>query len=175
METASCNVNVEARIDVGRHSMHGLAMDPWSDDVWVVLQDRFVQINQELEIERQFWPILDFDEQTARPAMLVEESPLRLHSNALALIARSLGESHYRSFYDASIDWPDLRDSDIMYNFAMNGPSWTSMPMLPKQLNVLIENAKPTGSWRRFVCLLDDERAKKLCTLDLENWPSPQK
>ena len=58
-----------------------------------------------------------------------------------------------------------------MYNYAMNGPDWAWMPMLPRQLNALIEYAQPTGSWRRFVCLLDDERAEELCLLDLDLWP----
>ena len=161
----------EARIDVGNHAIHGLAVDPWTQDVWIVTQDRLMQVTQEFDVERQFWPILDFAEANGRPSTFVKESSKRLLSNPLALVARGVGESYYQKFYNAIKELPDSWDQGIMYSYAMNGPDWASNPILPKQLNVLIEDAIPTGGWRRFVCLLDDERAKKLCSLDLDYWP----
>ena len=117
-------------------------------------------------------PIHDFDELCERPDMFVRASADRLLSDPLAVIAYGLGEDHYRKFFRAIKDRPDLRGRDLMYNYAMNGPDWLYQPQLPKQLNVLIEDAEPTGGWRRFVCLLPDERAKQLCELELDQWAS---
>lgn len=163
--------NEEERIAVGNHAIQGLAADPWTNDVWIVTEDRLVQASVDREARRQFWPVLDFAENDGRPVTYIRESPKRVQSNPLAVVSLGLGESHYQKFYDAIKELPDSWDQDIMYHFAMNGPNWVSMPMLPKQLNVLIDDAEPTGGWRAFVCLLDDERAEKLCSLDLDMWP----
>lgn len=167
----SLDGEILARVPTGSHAVHGLAVDPWSDDVWIVTHDRLLQVGSDLTVKRQFWPILEFDDATGKPGTIVRSSATPLTSNPLALIARGLGEPHYAALRDASENWPELREQDVMYNYAMNGPDWAWMPMLPRQLNALIEYAQPTGSWRRFACLLDDERAEELCLLDLELWP----
>ena len=158
---------IRAQVDTGDYPMLGLALDPWTHDVWVVSQDRITLVTEEHEVKDKYWPVHDFDETRERPDTFVRASADRLRSDPLAIIAYGLGETHYKRFFQIIKNLPDLDDQNVMYNYAMNGPDWTHMPQLPKQLNSLIEDAEPTGSWRRFVCLLDDERAKELCLLDL--------
>ena len=167
----SLSGEVRARIDIGNYPIIGLALDPWTQDVWAVSRDRITLVKKDHEVKRRYWPIHDFDEKRRRPDTFVTASPDRLLSDPLAIVAYGLGEAHYQKFFQAIEDRPDLRGQGVMYKFAMNGPDWIHSPMLPKQLNVLIEDAEPTGSWRRFVCMLDDQSAKELCKLDLDAWP----
>ena len=169
---ASLTGEIQAQVDTGDYPILGLALDPWTQDVWVVSQERITLITEEYEVKDKYWPIHDFDETRKRPDTFVRASADRLLSDPLAIVAYGLGEAHYQKFYNTTNNLPDLRGQDVMYNYAMNGPDWSHMPQLPKQLNALIEDAEPTGSWRRFVCLLDDERAKELCNLDLDRWPA---
>ena len=51
---ASLDGTEETRIDVGDHTIHGLAVDPWTQDVWIVSQDRIVQASDEQKVLRQY-------------------------------------------------------------------------------------------------------------------------
>ncbi len=160
-----------ARIDTGGYLHYGLAGDPWAQDVWVLSQDRITIIDQDHTVKRKYWPIYKFDDVSERPDVFVIDSDNPMKTDPLAIIAYSLGESHFQNFYNAVKDLSAPLNQHILYSFRMNGPDWSSNPILPEELTVLLEDAEPNGAWRRFVCLLDDERAKELCLLDFNDWP----
>lgn len=162
---------VENRFDIGHHPPFGFALDPWTGDVWAVSQERLTVFSGNLEFVRQYWPVHAFDPGTGQPGVFVNESETPLVSDPLAVIAFGFDEDFRAEFYELTSTLPDFRGSSLLYNYRMNGPDWTHSPQLPSSLGVLLEHAKPTSAWRRLLCLVDDPRAKELCSLDPDDWP----
>ncbi len=162
----------QERIDIGRSAASGIARDPWSTDIWVVTYYRLTVVTEKHAVRNRYWPRHDFDENHQRPDIFVVASMEPQQTNPFAILAYALGEKSYQKFFDAVKDGASLGDKDILYNFHMWGNSYYHSPQLPEELNVLLDVAEPTILWRRFVCMLNSERAKELCGLELDMWPS---
>ncbi len=167
--------DIQERIDIGNSAASGIARDPWSTDIWVVTYSRLTVVTEKHTVKNRYWPLHDFDKNHQRPDIFVVASMEPQQTNPFAILAYALGEKSYQTFFDAVKDGASLGDKDILYNFHMWGNSYYHDPQLPSELNILLDVAEPTIFWRRFVCMLEDERAEELCKLELDRWPEPRR
>ena len=165
----SLDGDVKARKEIGEYVAAGLARDPWSTDVWALTLGRITVFSKAHTVKRLYWPIHDFDKDRERPDVFVIESMNGARTNPLAVIAYGLGEKNYQKFFRSVKELPNEYDESLLGNYFMGGRYHN--PMLPEELNVLLDEAEPVHIWRNFVCLLNDERAKDLCGLDFTQWP----
>ena len=159
------------RIDTGEFPLIGLAQDPWTKDIWAVSRDRVSVISLDYSVRWRYWPVHKFDAVNQKPDSFVVESSQSVSTDALAILAYDLGEAHYQRFSHAIKDLPRVDDDALLQAWYMSGPDPRHRPLLPAALGSLVANAEATYSWKKFVCLLGDDEARRLCALPLEKWP----
>lgn len=167
----SSHDTVPQRIDVGYGVAKGIAVDPWSTNIWIVTGWQLALVSEGKRVTRRYWPFHDMSKTLNRPGVFVQSSNEPIISNPLAIFAYSLGERSYEAFATAAKEGIDLYDPNPLYNFFMFG-SFTHRPQLPEQLIPVLDFAEPTYSWRKFACMLPGGRAKQLCELELDAWPA---
>ena len=167
---ASLDGKVKARIAI-RGPIEDLVKDPWSSDIWVLSSWGLTVVADDRAILAKRWPAHRFDERKERPDVFVPSSSLG--TDPLAVIAYTLGEAHYQRFYQSIRNTTYVPDRELLYQYFtwQPGTRWSRPAQLPVQLNTLLKDAEPAWQWRRFACMLNDERAETLCDLDIKKWP----
>ncbi len=160
------------QLELGGTTVRGIAVDPWSTEVWIVAGWQLAVVSQDKQVTRQYWPLHDIGGTARRPQVFVRQSDDPLLSNPLALFAYSLGERSYEGFANAADEGVEFAGSEPLYSYYMFGTNFGHRPQLPERLVELLDIAEPTYSWRKFACMLPGERAKELCLLDLDAWPT---
>lgn len=167
---ASLDGGIKSRIAI-RGPVEDLVKDPWSSNIWVISSWRLTVIAEDHTILAKRWPVHRFDERKERPDVFVTSSSLGM--DQLAVIAYRLGEAHYQRFYQSIKNTTYVWDRELLYQYFSwePGTRWSRPAHLPVQLSTLLDDAEPTWEWRRFACMLNDERAETLCDLDPKEWP----
>jgi hypothetical protein len=170
---ASLDGKVKSRIAI-RGPIEDLVRDPWSSDIWVLSEWRISVLAQDHTVLATRWPAHRFDERKERPDVFLPSSSLG--TDPLAVIAYTLGEAHYQKFYQRIRNENYVPDRGLLYKYFTWEPGvrWADPVQLPVQLQSLLKDAEPTWQWRRFACMLNDERAETLCDLDIKEWPKTQ-
>ena len=167
----SAGGTVKKRIDTGAGGyVSGMFRDPWSDDTWLLSSDRLIVVGPAYQIEKQYWPIHDFDRRARRPDVVIARSDEHLASLPLAIYAYALGEAHYERFHDAVKDDLHTAERHTLYWWFMARDVFSHQPRLPHSLIELLEDAEPTNAWRQFACRLHGDRAKSMCLSDPSTW-----
>ncbi|MEM8683308.1 MAG: hypothetical protein AAGF72_07755 [Pseudomonadota bacterium] len=160
---------VKSRIDLGEAAARAIVRDPWSSDIWVLTDRRISVMAEDRTIKAWREPVHGFDDTSGRPDVMLPSETLA--TNPLAVIAYGLGEGHYRKFYQAIAGASFVPEEGLLGRYF--DESWNHVPQLPPELVPLLNDAEPTNSWRKLACMLQGERARKLCVSPLEAWPEP--
>jgi hypothetical protein len=159
------------RLDIGIDIVNKLTVDPWSTDVWVTTHSQLFRVASDATVLGRYSAYRDFDYDEQRPVVRVAASPKRVKNNALAVLADWLGPPSYRALSEASKNGVELPGEEPLYRYAMFGNRLSHNPQWPEELVGTLEQPQATGGWRKFACLLRGDKAKKLCTTDLGEWP----
>lgn len=158
-------------LDIGRDIVKKIAVDPWSSNVWVVTHSQLFRVASDTAVLARYSVYRDIDLDEQRPVVRVTDSGQRIENNPLAVLADWLGPASHRSLSEASTAGVELPGVEPLYNYAMFGNYISHQPQWPEELVDTLDHAQPTFGWRKFACLLPGDKAKKLCTTDLGEWP----
>jgi hypothetical protein len=159
------------RLDIGRDIVEKLAVDPWSSNVWVATHSQLFRVANDTAVLARYSAYRDFDYDEQRPVVRVTASRKLIKNNPLAVLADWLGPPSHHALSEASNNGVELPGPEPLYRYAMFGNYMSHIPAWPEELVSTLEHAQPTFGWRKFACLLPGDKAKKLCTTDLGEWP----
>lgn len=160
----------KARVNSRGYATRAAVVDPWTSDVSVVTQGSVIVVGPDYKVKASIWPVHQFDVHEKRPDVALVNSSTEVLTDQFAIFAYSLGSESFRKFFDIIKDLQYDRSSKVLETYYGYGTNYR--PTFPLELNALIPAAKPTYSWRKFLCALRDSRAEKLCKLELDEWPS---
>jgi len=167
----SKNGDPVVHLDIGRDIVKKLAVDPWSSNIWVVAHSQLFRVANDTAVLARYSAYRDFDFDEQRPVVRVTDSGKRIKNNPLAVLADWLGPASHRTLSEASKTGVELPGAEPLYRYAMFGNYISHQPQWPEELVGTLDHAQPTFGWRKFACLLPGDKAKKLCTTDLGEWP----
>ena len=154
--------SVLERMDL-RGPIKDVVQDPWGAAVWALSPYGLTVIELDHEISAIRWPVHQFDYTNERPDVVIPSDLTR--TDPLAVIAYTLGESHYAEFSRLLEDSAYSPHQELLYQFYTSdrASQWAEPAYLPDELDPLLDSANSTPQWGRFSCFLRSGRAKTMC------------
>lgn len=150
------------RIDV-EGPIKDVVQDPWGTDIWALSPYGLTAIKPNHEIFAVRWPVHQFDHTKERPDVAIPSKPAT--TDPLAVIAYTLGETHYAAFSSLVANSTYVPHQELLYQYFMSARAseWAEPAYLPDELESLLDVADSTPQWGRFSCFLRGDRAKTMC------------